>query len=104
MGRVRIQRVAVLLLLGGVRNLNAPRRLKLRVPVLKECGVRLAGFFERCGVIDGGSGLHLGTTIDHVLAAISKGRTKAGVGQPLMALLEVASRAVGALQRRVVDD
>ena len=59
------------------------------VPGLKECGVRLAGFFERCGVIDGGSGLHLGTTIDHVLAAISKGRTKAGVGQPLMALLEV---------------
>ena len=60
-----------------------------QTPGLQECGTRLAEFFEGVGVIDRGSGLHLGVTIDHVLAAVAQGRTKAGMAQPLMALLEV---------------
>ena len=58
-------------------------------PGLQACGTRLARFFIQAGEPEGGGGSHLGVTIDHVLDAVSRGRTSAGFDQPLMALLEV---------------
>ena len=75
-------------------------RLPLDTEGVEAASETLASFYRQCGVLGGGGGTLFGLRIDHVLHAIvgtptldggsSPSRTVAGMGEPLMALCEVA--------------
>ena len=58
-------------------------------PGLVEAATALVAFYEEAGVEGGGAGLLFGLRIDHVLLAVTGGRTRAPLAAPLMALAEV---------------